>query len=437
MKKFYNRGKELQSLAMIAENSKQSAKMSFVIGRRRVGKTRLLKKAFEQTPFLYFFTAKKSESLLCGEFKELINDSGLTVLHGDFSRFRDIFSQLMDLSLSTPFTLIVDEFQEFININPSAFSDIQNIWDSKKDRSQMNLIFCGSVYSLMKKIFEDKKEPLFGRADMKMVLQPFNVDTLKKIYSDNAKAVNAKNFLAFYIITGGVPRYVELFLEAKATTLDNMLDYIFAQNSLFLDEGRSLLIQEFGKEYAVYFSILTLIASSKTARSEIESILERNVGGHLDRLEKDYGIIRKIKPLFAKPNGRIQKYEIVDHFLRFWFRYIYKYESTIKIGSFDKLKKYVENDFPTYAGRLLEEYFREKLALSGQYTEIGSYWEKGNQNEIDIVAIDKFNKKALIAEVKLKKSKISLNKLEYKSKKLKKYLINYDIEYAAFSLDEI
>lgn len=104
-------------------------------------------------------------------------------------------------------------------------------------------------------------------------------------------------------------------------------------NSLFIEEGKNLLIEEFGKDYGIYFSILSLIASGKTSRPAIESILETTVGGYLDRLENDFGLIKKIRPVLAKPNSRMVKYSVEDNFLNFWFRFIFKHRSAIEIGN--------------------------------------------------------------------------------------------------------
>ena len=122
-----------------------------------------------------------------------------------------------------------------------------------------------------------------------------------------------------------------------------MIDTIIDPNSMFLEEGKNRLIEEFGKEYGTYFSILALISDSKTSKSEIESILERNISGHLARLENDYNIIKSIKPINAKPNSKVQKYEIVDNFLAFWFRFIFKYQSLIEAENFDRLKEIGSN----------------------------------------------------------------------------------------------
>ncbi len=238
---------------------------------------------------------------------------------GEFTKFSQLFEYIMELSKERHFTLIIDEFQEFLYINKSIYSDMQNIWDNYKNNSKLNLVLSGSIYSLMKRIFEDKKEPLFGRADSKINLKPFSVTTLKEILQSFNSNYSNSDLLSFFILTGGVAKYVEIFADKRAFGLEEALDVIFSEYSLFLDEGKNLLIEEFGKEYTTYFSILSLLASSKTSRAEIESILNKNIGGYLDRLENEYSIIKKIKSIFAKEGSRNVKYEIEDNFFNFGF----------------------------------------------------------------------------------------------------------------------
>ncbi|HBX52108.1 MAG: ATPase [Bacteroidetes bacterium RIFOXYA12_FULL_35_11] len=435
--KFYNRETELQILDSIRTSSESSSKMTFVVGRRRIGKTKLLLKSVENTKYIYFFIARKDERLLCAEFIEEVLNKLEIKIYGKIETFKELFEFLMNTSREMPFTLIIDEFQEFNRINPAIFSEMQKIWDLNKDSSKLNLILSGSVYSMMKKIFEHSKEPLFGRANERIHLKPFRVDSLKQLFSIKANCFKAKDFLSFYILTGGVAKYVEIFIDKNAFTLNKMLDIIFAENSIFIDEGKNILIEEFGKDYAVYFSILSLIASSKTSRSEIESVLVKNVGGYLDKLENEYMIIQKVKPFAAKDSGRIQKYYIEDNFLNFWFRFIYKYRSAVEIENFDYVKQIVKRDFDTFSGSFLEKYFIEKTILSKEYTSIGRYWEKGNQNEIDLIALNQKNKKILFAEVKINSKKASINALKEKSKNLLSIYKNFIPEYQIFSLDQM
>ena len=433
--KFYNREKELKNLKNIEQASKESAKMTIIVGRRRIGKTTLIKEAYPQK--LYLFVSKKNEALLCEEFIKIVEQQLEVKIFGEIKKFRELFEYLMELSTKRAFTLIIDEFQEFLTVNKSLYSDMQNIWDSYKDRSQMNLVLSGSIYSLMKRIFEDRKEPLFGRANNKMELKAFSVVTLKEILGDYSPDYTNDDLLSFYILTGGVAKYVEIFVDAKAFTLDAQLDLIFDDYSLFLDEGKNLLIEEFGKGYTTYFSILSLIASSKTSRTEMESILERNIGGYLEKLESEYRIIKKIKPIFAKEGSRTVKYEIIDNFFNFWFRFIYKYRSAIELENYEYVKNIVKRDYETYSGKFLESYFHEKLRLGYEYSAIGNYWERGNQNEIDIVAINEDEKRMLIGEVKRNSKKIDLHKVEQKALKLTSKYRKYSVEYRGFSLGDM
>lgn len=288
----------------------------------------------------------------------------------------------------------------------------------------------------MKKIYENSKEPLFGRADFKIHLNPLSVSVLKEILNDH-DVYSAENLLDFYTLTGGVAKYIELFILYKSLNKKAMIKTIVSPHSLFLDEGKNRLIEEFGKEYGTYFSILSLIASSKTSRREIESILEKNVSGHLHRLEKDYDIIRGIKPIGSAPNSKVQKFEIVDNFLAFWFRFIYKYQSIIEAESYQRLRTIILRDFSTFKGRFLEKLFIDLLKEKQSFTQIGSYWERGNKNEIDIVAIDDVDKKIVVAEVKLSAKRLNRDQLVRKSTKLLDKYKGYQVEYRLLSLDDI
>jgi AAA+ ATPase superfamily predicted ATPase len=434
--KFYNRENELEKLNSIVEKSKSNAQFTYVVGRRRIGKTSLLLKSVSDTVFLYFFVSRKNEQILCLDFKEEIERKMEEKIYGSFSQFSHLFEFLMHRSKKMNFTLIIDEFQEFQNINPSIMSDIQRIWDLNKMESKLNLIVCGSIYSMMYKIFENSKEPLFGRATNMIRLQPFSVKTIKEIYQDNATNFSAEDLLSFYMYTGGVAKYVELFVQEKAFTKDKMLQVLLAPNSYFLEEGKNALIEEFGKDYGTYFSILSLIASSKTARPEIESILEREVGGYLDRLENVYNIIEKVKPIFAKDGGRLVKYYIKDNFLNFWFRYFYKQRAAIEIGNLNYVKTIVENEYSIYAGSILERYFLNEFK-NQNFNQVGRYWERGNLNEIDLVAVNDLEKRMVLVEVKMNPKKINIEQLKRKAEKLVAQRPDYFVEYKGLSLEDI
>ena len=381
--RFYNRVRELKKLRQMERDAQSSSKMTVLVGRRRIGKTKLVKEAFAEK--VYLFISRKSEALLCEEFIGVIEASLQKKVLGTFTSFPMLFEYLMELSITTPFTLVIDEFQELSRVNPSIYSELQRVWDEYKDRGRLNLVVSGSIYSLMKRIFENQREPLFGRADCNLLLKPFDVLTLKEILVEEQglegpEALNPDDLLSLYMITGGVAKYVELLIDAKAFTREAQLSLVFEEFSPFIEEGKNLLIEELGKEHTMYFSILSLIASSKTSRPEIESILGRTVGGYLDRLEVDYSLIKRVRPILSKPHSRTIKYQISDNFLNFWFRFIDKHKSAIELENYEYVRRIVDREYATYSGRVLERYFHELFKLSASYSELGSYWERGNQN---------------------------------------------------------
>ena len=172
--KFYNREKEIKLLANIQEAADENAQMVTLMGRRRIGKTKLLFHATQDTPTLYFFVARKAEPLLCRDFIDEITSVLRLPIYGEIQDFKTIFQLLMDYSKTMKFNLVIDEFQEFYTINPSVYSDMQHLWDRNKDDSHICLFLCGSIYSLMHRIFEGNHEPLFGRATQQIFLKPFH-----------------------------------------------------------------------------------------------------------------------------------------------------------------------------------------------------------------------------------------------------------------------
>ncbi|WP_321425484.1 ATP-binding protein [uncultured Bacteroides sp.] len=438
--KFYNRTKEIADLQRIREMSyNDHSKLTVLTGRRRIGKTSLILNALKDETIVYLFVSRKSEADLCKGFCSEI-EKRLSVFVPKMNSFIEIFRFLLEQGKAKKFSLVIDEFQEFININESIYSEIQNYWDQYRTTTHINFIVSGSVYSLMIKIFQDKKEPLFGRADAMMKLAPFTTSVLKEIMSDYKPDYTNDELLALYTYTGGVPKYVELLVDNKALTIHKMIKYICQSDSPFIDEGRNLLIQEFGKKYGNYFSILDAISSGMNTQSQIEAFMgEKSIGGQLNKLETIYEVIKKQRPLFAKEGSQTVRYEVSDNFLRFWFRYIERNRTLIELGNYEGLSKLINDDYPTYSGKTLELYFKQKLQESFEYRAIGSWWEpKGDQNEVDIVAITLDNKKALVAEVKRQKKNFKPQLLESKIEVLKnKVLSKYEINSLCLDIEDM
>jgi AAA+ ATPase superfamily predicted ATPase len=157
----------------------------------------------------------------------------------------------------------------------------------------------------------------------------------------------------------------------------------------------------------------------------------------LERLEKDYNLIKRNRPFGAKEGSRNNKYLIEDNFLNFWFRFIYKYRSAIEIGNLDYVRDIVERDYETYSGLILEKYFRSVLMEAKHFSGIGNYWNKKGKDEIDLIALNDMEKRLVFYEVKRNKKRISIPLLEKKSEETVRRYPNYQIEYKAFSLEDM
>ncbi len=439
--KFYNRTNELAELQRIQNLSfNDHSRLTVVTGRRRIGKTSLIMKLVEGQPTVYLFVGRKNEATLCSEFIPIVSQSLDTFVPAEIRTFRSLFQYLMELAANKSFNLVIDEFQEFYNINESVYSDMQNIWDTYRQKSRVNLIVSGSVYSLMQKIFQHSQEPLFGRADNIIKLSAFDLSTLKTIIYDYRPQYSNDDLLALYAFTGGVPKYVELFCDNGALNVDDMIAFMARENSPFTDEGKNLLIEEFGKNYAMYFSILSAISGGINTQPEIESALgDKSIGGHIKRLIEDYNIITRYRPILAKEGSQTVRYEIKDNFLRFWFNYFDRHRSLIEIKNFIGLQSIIKADYPTYSGKILEIYFKQQFAENHQYRAIGSWWEpKRGQNEIDIVALKLEKNCAIVAEVKRQKKNFKPELLATKVEHLKhKLLSKYSIETICLSLEDM
>lgn len=438
--RFCDREQETTFLRETREQAEKVARFTVVTGRRRIGKTTLIREAYKDVPFVYFFVARKAESDLCEAYLEEISEKlGIPML-GNSRHFSDIFRYLMELSQTRSFTLVIDEFQDFFRVNKAVYSEMQDIWDRYEKTSKINLVVCGSIYSLMQKIFKNKKEPLYGRNTGELRVKPFRPSVLKQILADAKPNYSKEDLLALFSFTGGVAKYVGQLVDGGALDKNSMIRYIIGPNSTFLNEGKNNLIDEFGKDYGIYFSILSCIARGKNTRSEIEDVIGKEVGGYLTNLVEEYELINKRQPLFEKSSNKNVRYELVDVFYCFWFRFIFKYSYIIEIENYAKLQEIVERDYDTFSGLMLERYFHRVAMESGEFTRIGRWWDRRGENEIDMVAEDELTNRVTFYEVKRQADEISIGVLKQKAEVMlgathewKKY----EIAYKGLSMEEM
>lgn len=452
MKKFYDRDNELKELTNLQRQAYEDYSRFVVLtGRRRVGKTSLVYKMMSNTsaeaPGLYFFVGRKTETILVKNFSQEAREKLGEFIPEGLQSFRELFHLILEIGKRKKFTLFIDEFQEFDNVNAGIFSDIQELWDKYKKETNICLIVSGSIFRLIEKIFKDEGQPLFGRDDCTIKLQPFSTSTIKEILSDHKQNYTAEDLLALWTITGGVARYIELLMNNGCTDANKMIHYVCSSgDSFFIDEGKNILIQEFGKQYGTYFSILDQIAHGDVTQSEIEGALGmKSLGGQMKILEEKYGLIKKKRPVGAKEGSQTVRYEIQDNFFRFWFRYIHRHAALIELHNMPALEKIMSDDYTTFSGIALERWFRQKMIETFGYKQIGAWWKpnginsKGNRDdfEIDIVA-ETINGEVEVYEVKRNSQKYSPSRLEEKVSEMKRKIFKgMEIKKACLSMDDM
>lgn len=412
---FFGRRDEIAELRRIRALSHAAAQFTVVTGRRRVGKTELVRQALGDGAdlFVYLLVTRQNERTLVRGLQRAVEEAGLPVL-GQATRVAELLDVVAKAARMRPVTLVIDEFQELDRINPSAFGEIQGIWDACHREAKLNLVVCGSVNRLMRKVFFNYAEPLYGRNTGHLRLQPFGTALLKEILASYRPAYTPQDLLTLWTLTGGVPRYVQLLLDGRAVTHAKMIEAVLSPTSSFLDEGRTILAEEFGADYETYFSVLSEIASGRTTFGELANSVGSEVGTCLSRLENEYGLIRRIVPLFDREKSRNTHYALEDCFLRFWFRFVFKYRGWIELGRLRELQDLVRRDFPTFTGYALERYFHQKLREETSCTALGGWWDRKGENEIDLVCEDEPNGTLDFYEVKVDAGRFDASVLDRK-----------------------
>ena len=413
--RFFDRENEIAYLRSERARQNRGARMTVVSGRRRIGKTQLIKRAMENEPYLYFLVTRRSEADQCQDFLERTREALGISVYGQGMRFGQLFKILMQESLKRPFTLVIDELQEFMFVEPGIFGEIQEHWDAYHVESKMNLIVCGSVNTLMNKLFFEDGQPLYGRSTSHMKLEPFSLPVMKSILREYNPDATSEDILALWTFTGGVARYVEELMDRGDVTKERMIDGIMREHSYFFDEGKGVLVQEFGKEYGTYFSIMSALARGVTTRNEIEQIVGMSIGGHLTKLEETYSLVQKRQPIFETNINKSCRYRIKDNFFASWFRFIFKHADLIELKRFDVLADILRRDYETFSGFALEGYFREKFIEERRYTKIGSWWNRKGENEIDLICEDELHNRLDLFEVKRDPARIDRHALEKKA----------------------
>ena len=339
--KFIGRRRELESL----ETAYQTDGGFVVIyGRRRVGKTTLIKEFIKDKLAFYFLATEEVESQ---SMKRLASVAARITKNPmlqrvAFSDWLDLFRVISEYRPEEKKVLVIDEFPYLVKSNPAFPSILQNAWDEILKDSNVMLILCGSLIGMMQKYALSYDSPLYGRRTAQIRLAPL---PFPDVYA--AQSLSFEDAVKQYSITGGVPKYLEFFNE-RDDLLQQVESVILSKNG-FLYEEPNFLLKDEVTSAVNYFSIIRVIAEGNHKLGKIAGAMGIETSGLTPYLStlSDLGFIVKDTPVTEKNPEKSRKglYFIQDNFVRFWFRYVYPYKGELELDNSRLVIDEIEKDF--------------------------------------------------------------------------------------------
>mgnify|MGYP002529246086 FL=1 len=440
-------GREKEILVLEKEYNRDSG-FVLIYGRRRIGKTTLIKQFIKSKTAFYFLATKEVESQSMKRFAGVIaRTTGNSVLQkAAFSDWLDLFQAVADYKPNEKKVLVIDEFPYLVKVNDSFPSILQNAWDEILKDSNVMLILCGSLISMMKKHALSYESPLYGRRTAQMRIAPLPFTT---VY-ENQK-LSFEEAAEQYSITGGVPKYMEFFSDGQPL-YEQIKENVLSKNGFLYEEPNFLLTDEV-QVPTNYFSIIKVIADGNHKLGMIAGILGLETSALTPYLKtlSELGFIEKQVPVTEKNAEKTRKglYFISDNFLRFWFRYVYPYKGELELDntqiSLDELDKDFKEKFVAFAYEdICKEVFARLCsdkAIDFTPSKIGSYWlnDKSGNTQIDVMAVDTVNKRLFAGECKYHNQPVNadvyfeLVKKVDNSSEIKSAFKGYTVIYGVFS----
>lgn len=440
-------GREKEILDLEKEYARDGG-LVVIYGRRRIGKTTLIKQFIKSKTAFYFLATKEVESQSMKRFAGVIaRTTGNSVMQkAAFSDWLDLFQAVADYKPNEKKVLVIDEFPYLVKVNDSFPSILQNAWDEILKDSNVMLILCGSLISMMKKHALSYESPLYGRRTAQMRIAPLPFTT---VY-ENQK-LSFEEAAEQYSITGGVPKYMEFFSDGQPL-YEQIKENVLSKNGFLYEEPNFLLTDEV-QVPTNYFSIIKVIADGNHKLGTIAGILGLETSALTPYLKtlSELGFIEKQVPVTEKNAEKTRKglYFISDNFLRFWFRYVYPYKGELELDntqiSLDELDKDFKEKFVAFAYEdICKEIFARLCsdkAIDFTPSKIGSYWlnDKSGNTQIDVMAVDTVNKRLFAGECKYHNQPVDadvyfeLVKKVDNSSEIKSAFKGYTVIYGVFS----
>ena len=422
-KEFFDRKNELKILQeKYAELSPSN--MLVLYGRRRVGKTELVKQFLKdiKNHFYFYVEVTQKSEILNYLSKSVEEQLGEKIVFKDFYQFLNYIGDKTD---KEPFVLVIDEFQRFLDIAPEYISSLQNAWDSKLRHKKILILLLGSSIGMIQKIMNSKAGALYGRAQ-KIKISPFKYSDFRLMF----KEMPEEDKVMTYSVFGGTPDYLDKFKKSKGDIYERIFELVLKKGAVLFEEPKNLLEYENVRIHAKYNAILGATSSGKETMKEIENstnITSQTMPAYLRRLDELLDLVCRKDPVLGKE--RLGRYQTKDNFFKFWYKFILPNQTPLNLGNIKLVSDLIKQDLNSYVGRIFEDIIRELLILYNtkeikglklNFENIGSWWDR-NSNEIDILAYNLKEKNFLLGEVKWTNKQLDtdvIEELERKSKYL-------------------
>lgn len=400
---FVNRTKELSWL----EERYRKGESEFIVvyGKRRVGKTELMKQFFRERPHIFYLADKRSS-------QEQLKDASAIIgryFEEKFLEFRD-WSEILEYLATRDkrIVLVIDEFPYLMENDPAIPSIFQKGWDMHLKKSRVFMMVCGSSIGMMERHVLGYKSPLYGRRTGQIHLKPMKPGAMAEYFP----GIDVERFIEFYSILGGIPAYWRFF-DPKISVMENIKKFIFNKEEPLYGEVDFVLREEF-REPRNYFSILRAISFGKTRLNDIvqETGLDRGlVSKYLSVLRELHVVVKEV-PVTKRDVERSRKglYRIQENLFKFWFRFVHPNRNYIEEGRPDiPINEDLKHNLNLFISSEFENICRESLwniDLPYTFNKLGKWWQ--GEEELDIVGLNEKTDDILFAECKWRNRKTGI-----------------------------
>jgi len=423
---FVGRQKELNEINKLWSSNKPE--LLIIYGRRRIGKTTLIKKAMEDKCGVYFLARRdrlEAETMRLKEKLSLQLDMPVTG-----NSLEEIFSGLIKRKKER-FMVVIDEFPYLAMKDKRTLSVFQSLWDETLKDSNIMLVLMGSFMSFMISDVAGHGSPLYGRGTAFFDISPLEIKDLYELFPEKSP----EEIIETYGVIDTVPYYMAMF-DANISLKENIRNTFLNPVSPMYHDAENVLSSEL-REFSTYLNIMKAVIDGKTKLSEIaqaSSVDITNISKYISILEK-MNMIKRIRPAFATQKNKSHIFEVCDNYMRFWLSFVYPFREEIELDPEGHMQHIMEN-MSSYMGRVFETFVMRTIKESKEsgYNAVYRWWHK--ENEIDIVGIKTGEKKILFGECKWKENVDGFAVLEALKKKALnvRFPSSYkNIEYAVFA----